>query len=261
MRRNIDIKVKNEAGKRGYLCPGCGKAYDPLDLAGTFDAAAGAFLCELCGSELVEDDPALHEDGQDRMSRFNDATRPIREALKAIEGARLPTLNIIAWIAQNVTTQSVAEVAASSAARQIGVVIGEIDDSKAKRDAEAQREQNAIPVWYTHSTLTGEATSLSSGKVEESREEVERVQKQNDDDALAAHYANMDEEEDDEMEDAELAQEKVETGTSTPVDPATKVKVMVNGVAKLLAEVTEADEELMTPEEYEAYFEATSAVV
>ena len=39
---------------------------------------------------------------QDPMQRFNIATAPIRDTLKAIEGSTIPSLNIVAWIAQNV---------------------------------------------------------------------------------------------------------------------------------------------------------------
>lgn len=278
MRKSIDIKVKNEAGKRGYICPSCGKAYDPLDLAGTFDPSAGAFFCEVCSSELVEDDPALHEDGQDRMSRFNEATAPIRDALKAIDGARLPTINVVAWIAQNVATESVAAVGdGSGAARRVGVVIGEVDDSAAKRDAEAQRKQNAIPTWHLESTVTGERTTLGMSNAARDDEEPEAVvndTQQDEDDALKAHYANMDDDEyeDEDMDEAELEQPKPETGEpspeETPVDTpgdgtpaAAEVTVMVNGVPKLLSAVTEADEEMMTPDEYQDYFDATSQAV
>lgn len=275
MRRAIDDKIKNEVGKRGYLCPNCQRQYDPLEIAHTFDPSTNAFLCEVCSTELVEDDPALHGDdtgGQDRMQRFNVATAPIRDALKSIEGARLPTINIVAWIAQNVTTEAIPDAAAASAdGRKFDVVMGAEDDTAAREKlAEEQRAQNALPVWYTHSTITGDTTALGNkdaadkakllaagGRVAGAKEG------QDEDDALAAHYANMDDDDEEELEEADMGDGGA-AATPTPVQtaedtPVPAVMVMVAGVAKALAEVTDADEGVMTEEEYEAYFEAISA--
>lgn len=278
MRKAIDEKIKQEVGKRGYICPNCHKVYDPLDLGHLFDPGAGGFLCEVCSTELIEDDPSLHGDegqGQDRMQRFNMATAPIRDALKSIEGARLPTVNILAWIAQNVATESMpTEGGDGGEARRVDVVFG-VDDQTAaqKKLAEEQLAQNALPVWYTESTITGESTAL--GKKEQAQAAKAAAEREaaagprkafDEDDALAAHYANMDEDEEDDLEAAELAQESpAETpapdtsGAGTPA--ANDVTVMVGGKPMRLAEIGEAEEEMMTPDEYEAYFEATAAVV
>ncbi len=43
------------------------------------------------------------------MGRFNLATAPIRDALKAVEGVMLPSVNVLAWIAQNVKSYAVVE--------------------------------------------------------------------------------------------------------------------------------------------------------
>jgi transcription initiation factor TFIIE subunit alpha len=246
-----------------------------LEIAHTFDPSTNAFLCEVCSTELVEDDPALHGDdtgGQDRMQRFNVATAPIRDALKSIEGARLPTINIVAWIAQNVTTEAIPDAAAASAdGRKFDVVMGAEDDTAAREKlAEEQRAQNALPVWYTHSTITGDTTALGNkdaadkakllaagGRVAGAKEG------QDEDDALAAHYANMDDDDEEELEEADMGDGGA-AATPTPVQtaedtPVPAVMVMVAGVAKALAEVTDADEGVMTEEEYEAYFEAISA--
>lgn len=281
MRKAIDEKITNEVGKRGYICPNCQKLYDPLDLGHLFDPSAGGFLCEVCSTELVEDDPSMHGDegaGQDRMQRFNMATAPIRDALKSIEGARLPTVNIVAWIAQNVATENMpTEGGEAGDARRVDVVFGAEDDKAAQQKlAEEQMAQNALPEWYTKSTITGESTALGNkeqaalAKAAAERSAAAGPQKAVDeDDALAAHYANMDdEEEEDDLEAAELAQQG-ETPAETPAPDtsaaatpaANDVTVMVGGKPMKLAEIGEAEEDMMTPEEYEAYFEATAAVV
>ncbi|EJT50035.1 transcription initiation factor TFIIE alpha subunit [Trichosporon asahii var. asahii CBS 2479] len=273
MRKAIDEKLKQEVGKRGYVCSNCGKGYDPLEISNTFDPRTNLFLCELCGGELVEDDPSTHTaDGQaaagDQMQRFNLATAPIRDALKQIEGQRLPTINMVAWIAKNVVTDvpDGKEEDTESRKRKIDVVFDAEDDSEEKeRLAQEQRQQNALPDWHLKSTVTGDATTLGikEAAAERNRASEGPVSKKekiaDDDDDLAAHYANMENDDEDEMEDAdepELAQESsIEpTPDDTPAPAGDDdVMVSVGGVMKPLLDVTEADQDEMTPAEYEAY--------
>lgn len=282
MRKAIDEKIKNEVGKRGYLCPNCHKVHDPLDLGHLFDPSAGGFLCEVCSTELVEDDPSLHGDegaGQDRMQRFNVATAPIRDALKSIEGARLPTVNIVAWIALNVATEALpTEGGEAGNGPKFDVVIGEADNGAAQRKlAEEQLAQNSLPAWYTKSTITGESTALGNKeKVQLEKAAAERAagsgpkKTLDEDDALAAHYANMADEEEVEEDDIEAQQlQPPDTpAESTPAPDssaaatpaANDITVMVGGKPMRLADIGEAEEEMMTPDEYEAYFDATAAV-
>jgi transcription initiation factor TFIIE subunit alpha len=285
MRKAIDEKIKNEVGQRGYLCQRCGRTYSPLEISNTFDPSSNAFLCELCGTELIEDDPSLHGDetgGQDRMQRFNQATAAVRDALKSIEGARLPVLNIRAWIAQNVKSDVPVEAAGTDESARVNIVMGEEDDSEAKRKlADAQREQNALPTWHLTSTVTGEKTTLGLKEDALARAQAEanrggpKTDTRDEDDALlAAHYANLEDGGDDDFDDeteeppttgptavASAEPTPAATGTQTPDVPvpaeeeATSavpdVMVFVAGVAKRLADVTDADEDLMTPDEYE----------
>lgn len=267
MRKAIDEKIKNEVGKRGYICPTCGKLYTPLEIAHTFDPMTNAFMCELDGTELIEDNPALHGDesgGQDRMQRFNVATAPIRDALKSIEGARLPTINIVAWIAQNVATEAVPDAAAGEGdRRRVNVVFGAEDDVEAQRKlADEQRAQNALASWHLRSTVTGEKTALgfkddaARAKAEASRAGGTNVANDEEDALLAAHYANMDEDEDEEFEETTVPPTEAATAEPSPqgegdTEDVPDVMVSVAGTAKRLADITDADEELMTPDEYE----------
>ncbi|TXT08808.1 hypothetical protein VHUM_02936 [Vanrija humicola] len=279
MRKGIDEKIKNEVGKRGYLCPNCLRTYETLEVGRLFDHNIGGFACEVCGTELVEDDPALHDDGgqnvgQDRMQRFNVATAPIRDALKGIEGANLPTININAWIALNVKdAAAVAEAAAAEEAMRVNVNIDAEDDTEARaKEAAAQREQNALPVWIAESTVTNEATTLglkqaaadAKAAAEAEHRKSKAAEKTEDFDALEAHYAAMDEakpeDEDDEEEEVETAEPSAEaTPNTNTTTPAPDVTVMVNGEPVPLADITEEHEGLMSTEEYEAYYEAMSA--
>jgi transcription initiation factor TFIIE subunit alpha len=270
MRKGIDEKMKSEVGKRGYLCPLCHKVYDPLDLAHLFDSRASAFLCEVDSTELIEDDPAMHGDesaGQDRMQRFNVATAPIRDALKSIEGARnIPTLNIVAWIAQNVKTEAAPAEAEGAEVRRVDVVFG-VDGAPKEEDKKAHE---ALPVWYTQSTITGEMTAEGNKEAvaqAKAAAAASAAAGPSDDgpkiDDLSAYYDQMEEEEaalDDTIDTTESTPAPDTSAVATP-SGAADVVVMVAGKPMKIADVTEADEELMTPDEYEAYFEATAAQV
>lgn len=80
------------------------------------------------------------------MGRFNLATAPIRDALKAVEGVTLPSVNVIAWVAQNVMTISTddsEERDGKGVGKKFQVVLGEEGDERDRlereRLAEAQR--------------------------------------------------------------------------------------------------------------------------
>ncbi|KAL1406172.1 hypothetical protein Q8F55_007859 [Vanrija albida] len=282
MRKAIDEKIKNEVGKRGYLCPNCLRTYETLEVSRLFEPSINGFACEVCSTELVEDDPALHDDGgqnvgQDRMQRFNVATAPIRDALKGIEGASLPALNIHSWIALNVKDAAATDAAAAAAdAHKISVVLDAEDDTEAReKEAAAQRVQNALPTWIAKSTVTNEATTLgmkqdaADAKVaadEAHRLAAKKAEQTKENNALEEHYkaqlAEMDEDEEEEEDDddAPTAEASAEaTPNTTATTPAADVTVMVGGEPVPLGEVTEDHEAQMSTEEYEAYYAAMEA--
>ncbi|WVQ62312.1 uncharacterized protein L199_000451 [Kwoniella botswanensis] len=300
MRKGIDDKIKQEVGHRGYICPLDGRMYDPLDLSNIFDPFTNTFKCEDCGSELEEHDPSTSLDGtittaQDAMQRFNIATAPIRDALKAVEAQTVPSINIIAWIAQNVKTSvkvQDGENRNGEEDKKFEVVMGkdENEEKEKERLAQQQREQNALPHWYTHSTVTGEKTTLgiADQKRKHLLEERSRGlgnEKEIEDESLKAHYEILDDDGDGEEGEFE------ETPTPAAVDekevpiPIVRVEngiididdddeeegmydvkpnggeeggrmITVNGVPKRIEDVTDDDHELMTTEEYEAYAQA-----
>lgn len=96
-----------EVGQRGYICPADGTKYSELDAGSLFDPSTGVFRCEMCATELIhhepdDSDPAAAAGGGDKLQRFNIATAPIRDALRRVEGVTLPSINILAWLANNV---------------------------------------------------------------------------------------------------------------------------------------------------------------
>ena len=147
--------VGQEVGVRGYICPNCGRSYTPLDLPSLFDPFSNTFLCETCKTEVTEHDPGQDApDGQiggqqDRMGQFNLATAPIRDALKSLEGANMPSINIVAWMAQHVKVDAGAEAGEGmeDEAKKFTVVIG-LDGERERLEAERAAEA-AKWVWMS----------------------------------------------------------------------------------------------------------------
>ncbi|RXK42455.1 hypothetical protein M231_00009 [Tremella mesenterica] len=279
MRRSIDDKVKNEVGVRGYLCPSCGRAYDPLDLGHLFDPQTNVFRCETCSEELVEHDPSQDDttgDKVDRMGQFNLATAPIRDALKSLEGMTLPSVNIVAWMAQNVKSDlPVQATEGREEEKKVQIVLGsggERERLEAERAAEAQRVQTSLPVWHTQSTITGQSTSLGLAAERKASGPHLAVSRNTDGgvDDLEEHYANLagasgesfplvkQEEEDEDEDDFLPSSQPGEPDESGPSGEDQAKMIMVKGVPKPLGGITEEDEAHMTPEEYQAYYEAIS---
>ncbi|WVQ85303.1 hypothetical protein IAT38_007468 [Cryptococcus sp. DSM 104549] len=272
MRKGIDDSIRQQTGKQGYQCPLDGRTYDPLDLSHLFDPMSNVFKCEDCGTELVEHDatvdPETNSSLQDKMQRFNVATAGIRDALKAVEGVTIPGVNIVAWIAKNVKTgvEKVEGQETGEDGKKFEVVIGAEEDEEKEKLAAAQREQNALPTWHTHSTVTGQATTLGITDANARAANALREQrpsdsgKTNGDEALALHYELLEDDgEDDEDDEGQLEEAEV-TPAITPAvdkeddDDEKEAKfVTVLGQLKEVNSITEEDQLVMTTEEYEAY--------
>ena len=118
-------------------------------MSNLFDSTSNAFVCDACGTELVEHDestdPSLDAGNQDQMQRFNVATAPIRDALKQIEGSTIPSLNIVAWVAQNIKSIALPgdDVKPAADGKRLEIVVGadgdEIVKTEQARLADAQR--------------------------------------------------------------------------------------------------------------------------
>lgn len=138
-------------GQMGFACPQCGKTFEVLQVRDLMDPSTGLLYCDQCSSEVTSYDPNMDPSkssnaaaNADKMQHFNTSMRGIRDALKAIEEVTVPSLNIVAWIAQNVVVAPVPgeEVGVDEKARY-KIVIGEGGDEKERAErarlAESQR--------------------------------------------------------------------------------------------------------------------------
>ncbi|KAF9459655.1 TFIIE alpha subunit-domain-containing protein [Collybia nuda] len=179
MRHIIDSTLRNELDNKGYICPQCKQSYSPLEVDKLMDFARGTLICEICHAEVVDNENAESVLGsKDRMQRFNHQMRFIREGLQKSEAMVLPAFDVAAWVKSNLTDaekQKAAQgggglkVAGSDPNKReddgIGVMMS-MDKDEAQRkmeraaEAEAKRQQNALPAWHLKSTITGDLTAL-----------------------------------------------------------------------------------------------------
>ncbi|KAK2461270.1 hypothetical protein APHAL10511_006797 [Amanita phalloides] len=179
MRSIIDSTLRNELDNKGYICPQCKQSYLPLDVDRLFDFARNTMVCEICHAEVVDNENAESVLGsKDRMQRFNYQMRFIREGLQKSESMVLPAFDVAAWVKNNFgdpEKQKAAnqgpglKIAGSDPTKKeeagIGVMITMDKDETTRRmerdaEAEAKRQQNAMPSWHLKSTITGDLTAL-----------------------------------------------------------------------------------------------------
>ncbi|KDR80156.1 hypothetical protein GALMADRAFT_242417 [Galerina marginata CBS 339.88] len=179
MRFIIDSTLRNELDNKGYICPQCKQSYSPLEVDKLMDHAQGIFVCEICHAEVVDNENAESVLGsKDRMQRFNNQMRFIREGLQRSEAMILPAFDVAAWIKNNPSesdknksssTPSGLKVAGSDGTRKddegVGVMMAMDKDESTRRlerdaEAEVKRQQNALPAWHLKSTISGDLTAL-----------------------------------------------------------------------------------------------------
>ncbi|KAH9478542.1 Transcription initiation factor IIE subunit alpha [Psilocybe cubensis] len=187
MRHIIDSTLRNELDNKGYICPQCKQSYSPLEVDKLMDFTQGILVCEICHAEVVDNENAESVLGsKDRMQRFNNQMRFIREGLQKSEAMVLPAFDVAAWIKNNPSESdkknAVAggpglKVAGADGSRKedegVGVMMAMDKDESTRRlerdaQAEVKRQQNALPSWHLKSTITGDLTAL--GVKESNRE-------------------------------------------------------------------------------------------
>jgi transcription initiation factor TFIIE subunit alpha len=188
-----------ELDNKGYICPQCNNSYPALDVLEIMDPARGAFICEVCHAELVDNRNMESVKGsQDRMERFNKQMLPITKGLQKSESMVIPAcvidpphIRLLSSFSAILTVSTSGcglrisqptatgqkssqagaglKVAGSGPARKedsgISVMMSmDKDEStrKLKREEEAalKRQQNAVPAWHLKSTISGDLTAL-----------------------------------------------------------------------------------------------------
>jgi transcription initiation factor TFIIE subunit alpha len=115
-----------------------------------FDPRTNTFQCEDDHTELIEHQPEDQSAGAgeaaDKLQRFNQATTPIRDVLKDIDGAKVPSVHIMAWIAKNVKVQVDLHEEEKEDKNKISVVLGEGDERERIEKERLAEQQRSVPL-------------------------------------------------------------------------------------------------------------------
>lgn len=156
------------------------------------DFTRGAFICEDCKAEVIENENAESVKGsQDRMQRFNHQMRFIREGLRKTEEMVLPAFDVQDWLRKHPSEEAkraaerdgLKTAGANGEKKEDGMeIVMSLDKDEATRRAEREKEaeakrlvisvtsvclpdmllsqQNIMPSWHTKSTISGDLTAL-----------------------------------------------------------------------------------------------------
>jgi transcription initiation factor TFIIE subunit alpha len=186
------LTKENAADVGGYVCPRCGRRYSTFDAAALLSADGMNFICLDCGSLVQEEkDTNTNENGKEKAkyTRLLSQIDPIVQAMKAVDTIHVPenTFNIALAnaippfedaessadypsLALNHSSLSKSDLTTTTAAGltfQIdfsNAQDGPTADEVAKRTA--QQAQNALPVWHTESTISGELTHAGARQID-----------------------------------------------------------------------------------------------
>lgn len=197
MGRDIEARFGQTADeKKEYGCPRCGNEYTQMEVLDTI-GPMGEFECKRCSHELrLLDAEASRKGGtggHEVQSRLNAQLAPFESLMRQIDAAVVPENDFEAALANALPVQRDEAInpaaktepvfgrgsgnlpAATVKGLKTGpekITISLLDDSQLTKDeqaAEAERKaklaaSNALPAWYTQSTITGEATGLGAGQ-------------------------------------------------------------------------------------------------
>ena len=170
-----------------YVCPRCGRRYSTFDAASLLSSDGMSFECLDCGSTLQEEtNSGMDENGEEKAkyARLIQQVDPIVQAMKAVDQIHVPENTFNIALANAIPPFDDAETSAdypnlaptrpsggsdlqttTTAGRDFKVELSEIQEGQsadeiAKRTA--QQVQNALPIWHTQSTVSGELTHAGS---------------------------------------------------------------------------------------------------
>ena len=199
------------------------------------DMSTGAFLCNRCGYVLQRDEENVtNGPGHERSSQLNAQLSNFLGIMGQIDEQDIPAndfetalavaipvhrnedvnpkqkYNLIEQRAEIIPPAVKGTKSFSTTPLELSLISG-VDSSEAEKAAEHRRRvelaaQNALPIWHTASTITGETTALGNRERERLQKndnhEVLRMTKSNDEkaestalnDELAAYYIQMQQE-------------------------------------------------------------------
>lgn len=255
------------------MCQVCKKHFNVFDIQGLANPTTMAFECDLCNGEIEEkNDSEQLQATQELHSLMMDQMGPLLRLLKKTEGVAVPAFNPLAFLKQREAMGSL--LAASAQQTDSGTEQGSIATNQSKQpeinvvihdlDIDAKAAGHELPVWHTHSTITGEQI----------RETASRTSGSDYGSVVQSIDAGLQEEESvkryyESLHESAISPERkrvaLELDISPPLQPngeetaEESSMVYVAGQPKPFAEITDEDKAIMSPEEYAQYYEVYMA--
>ena len=170
-----------------YVCPRCARKYSTFDAASLLSRDGMSFECLDCGSTLQEEtNSGMDENGEEKAkyARLIQQVDPIVQAMKTVDQIHVPENTFNIALANAIPPFDDLEVSAdypnlapihpsarsdlqttTTAGRDFKVELSEIQEGQSADEIEkrtAQQAQNALPIWHTQSTVSGELTHAGS---------------------------------------------------------------------------------------------------
>jgi len=187
------LSKDSQSHESQYICPRCGRRYTTLDAVSLLSPDMMSFICMDCGSVLQEEtNTGVDENGEEKAkyARLMQQVDPIVRAMKAVDEIHVPENTFEIALANairpplddadvtldypNVSPELTgnrddAQTTTTTAGQALHVDFSEDQKGLRAEDLEkraAQSKQNALPVWHTQSTVSGELTHAGSRQTE-----------------------------------------------------------------------------------------------
>lgn len=216
MTREIEKRYTQTADeKKEYFCPRCKSEWTQMEVLDTFDDM-GQFLCKRCHAVLnMRADDGTGNAGHEVQSRLNAQLAPYEDLMRKIDSTSIPENDFDTAIANAKPINRNETINPAARTEVVGrngtglppatvrglktgpekVEITLLDDSEASKNleqaAEAERKaklaaQNALPSWYTVSTVTGEQTGIGGSAAQQAAATAIAAKAEEDEDKKAA---------------------------------------------------------------------------
>lgn len=238
MRMASEARLREDLERKGYKCGQCGHKWSPLEVHHLKSSDSG-FICDNCEIELIDDDSSAHDKNMHNAKKptefhslLMDTLSPIVALLRKIKVDEIPTFNANELIRRLDNKQeSPAPAPSPTPPNQVGVSV----ELPLENQPSNPSTSVSLPIWHTHSTVTGERIKDDAKRTLESLESPVKRQK-----SIEIVFDADDNQSDDGNDE--------------------DVVVSVQGVNKRFAEITEDDKRMMTSDEYERYFDHYLAI-
>lgn len=195
---SIKDEMSQYGNPHGYVCPRCSKKVSQLDAISLLSDDKSSFICDNCGSVLIEDDSLLKASvKQERLEKLMIQLDPIIGYLKKVDNSVIEDNNFEMSLTKAIPAQSGStslynlsgrtsgkskgqmsqslQNAASKANATLHVSITASDENyeREQKEKELRRqkmEQNALPSWHSASTV-GLGNAFNNVDEEEQKDE------------------------------------------------------------------------------------------